>query len=850
MRNSEAPAFVNRPVQTIPHDLRYASRLLLKSPGFSAVAIAVLALGIGANTAVFSIVNAMLFKPIPSDGPGIVGIYSRDTAKPDDYDAFSWPGYEVVRGARELFTDVAAQTMTMVGVSEGERTRRSFVSVVSTTYFQTLGVHLAAGRPFSAEEERPGAEIPVLVAGYQVARKAGVAPADLVGQTVRVNARDFTVIGVAPEGFAGTMALIAPELWLPTGVYSSVAGAMFTSERTTDLTNPKSKPLMLVGRLRDGVTAEGAAAQLAVLSRQFVEHDPVDSKDHELMVQKLPRLAVSTSPQTDTQTATLGVLLMGMAGLVLLIACLNLANMLLARGTARRKEIALRLALGSGRGRVIRQLLTESLLIALLGGAAGLVLAVWGTTLLTSTFAAVLPLVVTFDAAPDVRVLAATMGFCVLSTLVAGLAPACRVTRPDVLPDLKEQPAEHGGGRRFSLRNLLVVGQVALSLALLTAAGLFMRGAVKASAADPGFPLEGGIVGGLDPALGGYDEARGIAAYRNILQRVRSTPGVQSASLASLIPFGEFNEVPLVQKAGTPPAPEGQTEAGVGATLAIVGADYFDTLRLPVQRGRGFTPGEEQSATGALIAVIDEPLSRRLFGDDDPIGQRVQLQRSRDRHFEVVGVVRGVRQDLFDKTPVPHIYLAIGQNYRGSMHLHVRAAAGGTEAALASLLGTVRQQVRLADPGVPLDNLRTLQQHRDGSIALWAVNTGARLFSVFGGVALLLALIGVYGVKSYVVSRRTREIGIRMALGATSSNVLWLVLRESLALTVSGLGLGLLIAWGVAKAVSGMLYEVSAIDPVVFGVAPLVLGAAATAASYLPARRATRIVPVRALRAE
>jgi predicted permease len=369
-------------------------------------------------------------------------------------------------------------------------------------------------------------------------------------------------------------------------------------------------------------------------------------------------------------------------------------------------------------------------------------------------------------------------------------------------------------------------------------------------AADPGFPLEGGIVGGLDPALGGYDEARGIAAYRNILQRVRSTPGVQSSSLASLIPFGEFNEVPLVQKAGTPPAPEGQPEAGVGATLAIVGADYFDTLQLPVLRGRGFTPGEEQSASGALVAVIDEPLSRRLFGDDDPIGQRVQLQRSRDRHFEVVGMVRGVRQDLFDKTPVPHIYLAFGQNYRGSMHLHVRAAAGGTEAALASLLGTVRQQVRLADPGVPLDNLRTLQQHRDGSIALWAVNTGARLFSVFGGVALLLAIIGVYGVKSYVVSRRTREIGIRMALGATSSNVLWLVLRESLALTVTGLGLGLLIAWGVAKAVSGMLYEVSAMDPVVFGVAPLVLGAAATAAAYLPARRATRIVPVRALRAE
>ena len=849
MRNRPALPFVNRPVQTIPQDLRYATRLLLKTPGFTIVAVLVLALGIGANTAVFSIVNAMLFQPIPSDGPGIVGIYSRDTTRPDSYDPFSWGGYEIVRGGHEVFADVSAQTFTMVGVSEGERTRRSFVSVVSASYFATLGVQLAAGRPFSDDEERPGSEIPVVIAGHQAARKAGVAAAGLVGRTVRINARDFTVIGVTPEGFAGSMALIAPEFWLPTGVYSSIADQMFTGDRRADLTNPAHKALILVGRLQDGVTAEGASAKLAVLSREFVENDPVESKGHELMVQKLPRLSVSTSPQTDTQTATLGALLMGMAALVLLVACLNLTNMLLARGTARRKEIALRLALGSGRARVIRQLLTESFLIALVGGAAGLVLAVWGTTLLTSTFAAVLPLVVSFDTAPDTRVLAATMAFCVLSTLVAGLAPAWRVTRPDVLPDLKEQPAEQGGGRRLSMRNLLVVGQVALSLGLLTAAGLFMRGAVKAAATDPGFPLEGGIVGGLDPALGGYDEARGRAAYRNMLERVRSTPGVESASLASLIPFGEFNDAPLVQKAGSPPAPEGQRETGVESTLTIVGTDYFETLRLPVLRGRGFSAGEEQSASGPPVAIIDEPLARQLFGDEDPIGQRIQLQRSRDRRLEVVGVVRGIRHDLFDKMPVAHIYLPFGQNYRGSMHLHVRVA-GSSDASQATVLGAVRQQVRLADAGVPLNNLRTLQQHRDGSIALWAVNTGARLFSVFGGVALLLAVIGVYGVKSYVVSRRTREIGIRMALGATSSNVLWLVLRESVALTASGLGLGLLIAWGVAKAVSGMLYEVSSLDPLVFGLAPVVLGAAATAASYFPARRATRIVPVRALRAE
>ena len=830
-------------------DLRFATRLLLKSPGFSAVAILVLALGIGANTAVFSIVNAMMFQPIPSDGPGIVGIYSRDTARPDKYRAFAWADYELLRGGREVFSDVLAQTMAMVGISEGETTRRSFVTIASASYFPTLGVKLAAGRNFSADEERPGAEIPVVIAGHQVARKAGVAPAALVGQTIRINARDFTVIGVAPEGFAGTIALIAPELWLPTGVYDTVSDEMITGDRTRSLSSSTHRPLILVGRLRDGVTHETAAARLPALSQQMVDAHPSENKGHDLLVQKLPRLSISTSPQTDSQTVTLGGLLMGMAGLVLLIACLNLANMLLARGTARRKEIALRLALGSGRARVVRQLLTESLIIALVGGAAGLVLAVWGTRLLTSTFAAVLPLVVTFDASPDVRVLAATIGFCVLSTMLAGLAPAWRVTRPDVLPDLKEQPAEHGGGRRLSMRNLLVVGQVALSLALLTAAGLFMRGAIKASTADPGFPLEGGLVAGLDPGLGGYDETRGRSSMRMVMQRVRSTPGVHSASLASLIPFGEFQDAPLVQKAGTPPAPEGQPESGASGTLTIVGADYFETLRLPVLRGRGFTAAEEQVESGPPVAVIDEPLARRLFGEEDPVGQRIQLQRSRDRQLEIVGLVAGIRHDLFDQAPVPHIYLPSGQNYRGSMYLHVRVAREGA-AAEAAMLGTIRQQVRAADPGVPLINLRTLQQHRDSSIQLWAVNTGARLFSVFGAVALLLAVIGVYGVKSYVVSRRTREIGIRMALGATSSNVLWLVLRESFALTATGLSLGLLIAWGVATALSSMLYEVSALDPVVFGVAPLVLAAAATAASYLPARRATRIVPVRALRAE
>jgi predicted permease len=832
-------------MQSLAQDVRYGVRLLVKSPGFSCVAILVLALGIGANTAVFSIINALILQPIPSDGPAIVGIYNRDTTRPDSYRSFSYDEYRQVSQGTDVFNSVMAHTVAMVGIADGDSTRQSLVSIVSANYFSTLNTSLAAGRTFAADEERPGADIPVAVLSHHAARKiAGTAQA-AVGQRVRVNARDYTVIGVAPEGFAGTMALISPELWLPLGVYERSADDF--KDSPAPLGDPRQRALLLVGRLRDGLSATAATPLLGTLTAQLRDIDPDGNAKHALMVQKLPRLSVNTNPSSDSGPSTVSALLMGMAGLVLLVACLNLANMLLARGTARRKEIALRLALGGARSRIVRQLLTESLLIAMVGGGAGLLLAFWGTRLLTGTLVSVLPMTFTFDGTPDLRVLVATLVFSVASTIVAGLGPAWRVTRPDVLPDLKEQASEASGGRA-RMRNALVIGQVALSLALVTAAGLFMRGAVKAGVADPGFPLEG-LLARVSPGLAGYDEAHGRAALRAMLEHVRSTPGVQSASAASIVPFGEFQEGKLVQRGGTAPAPEGQREPGASAEYTIVGADYFDALRVPVLRGRAFTRAEEDAAGGTLVAVVDEALARKLFAGEDPIGQIVQFAKRDDiaaRTFQVVGVVGGVRDDIFDKVPNPHIYVPMGQNYRGTMNLHVRLAGG--VAAESAMLGTIRQELRAADSVVPLLSIKTLRQHRDGSISLWAVNTGARLFSVFGGVALFLALIGLYGVKSYLVSRRTREIGIRMALGATTNDVLWLVLREGLALTLSGIGIGLFLAWGLGKLLSGMLYDVSPLDPVVFSVAPLLLLASATLASLLPARRAAQVVPLTALR--
>jgi predicted permease len=838
-------------MSSVTQDVRYGLRLLRKNPGFAGMAVLVLALGIGANTAVFSLINAMLLRPVPSDVPDIVGVYNRDTTRPDSYRSFSFEDYRTVRAGGEMFSDTMAFSMTMVGAGQGDNTRRSFAAVVSATYFSTLGVNLAAGRAFSDAEEQPDADVPVVVVGHQFASAAGVPPASVLGRTVRINAREYTIVGVTPEGFSGTMALISPEFWLPTGVFDRVSDDAFTEDRRTKLSDPSTRQLMIVGRLRAGVATATIGPRLEVLSATLQRMNPAENKTHALMVQKLPRLSVSTSPQTDTGSRAVSVMLMGMAALVLLISCLNLANMLLARATARRKEIALRLALGGGRLRIVRQLLTESLLIALAGGAAGLLLAMWSTRLLVSTLVPVLPLVVNFDGQPDIRVLAATMGFSILSTILAGLGPAWRVTRPDLVPDLREQQGDNGGGgRRFSVRNALVVGQIALSLALLTAAGLFMRGAVKASVADPGFAMEG-VMANVSPSLAGYDDQRGTAAIRSVLQRTRAIPGVHSASLASLVPFGEFMESRLVQKPGTPKAPEGQKEEGVSAAFTIIGSDYFETLRIPLRGGRGFTAAEEDAPGGPRVAMIDEPLAKQLFGGINPIGEQVQFQRGGKASdlMEIVGVVAGIRDDIFDKAPTPHVYVPFGQNYRGGMNVHVRLAAGGP-AAEAAMLHTLRDEIRAVDPGLPVVALKTLTQHRDGSIMLWAVNTGARLFTIFGGVALLLALVGVYGVKSYLVSRRTREIGIRLALGANPSDVLWLVLREGLALTIVGLSFGLVLSWAIARLLSGMLYEVSALDPMVFAAATLLLAGSSVLACYVPALRATRVLPLKALRTE
>jgi predicted permease len=837
-------------MHTLIQDLRFAFRMLLKNPGVTTVAALVLALAIGGTTAMFTIVNNLVFRPLAVKSPDeLVRLYAKDKQPGGSYRGFSYPNYVEIRERNGVFRDVLAFTMAMVGVTEGDTTHRSFAALVSANYFTTFGVRVAAGRDFLPEEERPGSAIPVVIVSHAYWRKAGADPS-IVGKTLRINSRMFNVIGVAPEYFGGTTALFSPEFWLPLGMYEAISND-FTNEKRLRLDDRNHHCLILVGRLEAGVTEAAAQAQLQSLASQLEAAYPTENKDYTFEVGRLSRMSINTSPQKDRGLAKLSVLLMAMSSVVLLIACLNLANMLLARGAARRKEIAIRLSLGGSRTYIVRQLLIESLLLSLLGGVGGLVLSYWSTKLLIASLAPKIPfMVIVFDAHPDLRVLAATLGFCLLSTLFFGLGPAWKLAHADLTSNLKEQVSDdlHARVSRsiFAPRSLLVVGQIALSLALLTAAGLFMRSAIKAANADPGFSLNNSILVEADASLAGYDEPRGREVYLNLVERLRTTPGVEAASFAYVSPFGLFSDGRNVQIPGVSAGPSRDKDASikpVGAGFNIVSTDYFKTLGLPLLRGRDFNRHEVESTSAACVAIIDEPLAKRLWPGENPVGRQIQFAGRKSPHnakvMEVVGVVAGVRDDLNEKLPRPHVYVPFGQEYRSGVNFHVKITPldGKGEA---SMLKTVRDTIRSVDPRLAVISIQTLSSFHDGNLLLWFVRTGARLFAIFSALALFLAVVGVYGIKAYFVTRRTREIGIRMALGATTRDVLWMVLRDGLRLTAAGLGIGLFLAVAVGLLLRSLLYDARAIDPLTFAVAALCLGTAALVACYFPARREHR----------
>lgn len=861
------------------HDLRFAVRQLWKAPGFTIAAVLVLTLGIGANTAVFSLVHTMLFAPPGYARPNeLVQIFSQDTKNPKSFREFSYPTLNDIRQQNSVFSGVAGFNVGMVGIGEKNSTRRTFVSIVTANYFDVLGVAPVIGRTFTLEEEQPGRAASVVLVSYGYWTRHN-RDASVLGSQVLINGRSYTIIGVLPKTFTGTLAVLSPEVWLPLSAMEFIQPP--SNDTTQSLTSRAGQELLPIGRFKPGVTAPAADAALKTLATNLERAFPVEQKEQTFVTAPLSRFSISDDPPDDSQIGAMAPMLLGMAAVVLLVACLNLANMLLARGTARRKEIAIRLALGGSRWRVVRQLLTEGLLLALLGGVAGLMVGLWASNILALSMHDLLPLDVVWNAGPNVPILVMTFLFCVVGTIAFALGPALKLSRNSVIGDLKEHAGDDVVRRRwrFLPRNPLVVVQIAFSLALLTAAALFIRGANKAAWLETGLHVENDLLLEVDASLGGFDSARAEQLYRTLNDRLAALPGVQHVSISATAPFGVLSLSRAIQRAGMHVGKDdkpGSAAEGLAYSSRYnsIGADFFAATGIPILRGRTFTVPEATQPNAPAVAIIDEALAKKMWPDGDALGQQIQfapdaaprakrddggnsmgIQQGGKSNLKeeepilVVGIAAVTRGNVLEKNPRGTVYLPFARGFQNNVFFFVQFSKLNP-ATVPDMAAAVRRAVRETDPTLPILGLKTFPQHLDANMQIWIIRAGATLFSVFGGLALLLAIVGVYGVKAYSVARRTREIGIRMALGARPQGVQWMIVREGIVMLAAGVAIGLLLAMATGRLLSGMLYQVGALDPIAFSIAPLILGAATLVATWLPARRATRISPMAALRTE
>jgi predicted permease len=844
-------------------DFRFAFRTLLKSPGFTIVAVATLAIAIGVNSAIFSLVNGLFLRPLVPVRPAeVVNIFTARKEANRDYRQFSFAEFRALRESNPVFRDVAALSFTLVGVGRDEAMRRSFVFFVSDNFFSLLGVKPAAGRFFTAAETRPNSDVPAVVAGYSFWQRMGGRP-DFVGSTVLVNGQAFTVVGITPRGFSGVSAVLAPDLWLPLGVYSQYFNPLSDAGSTSDLALPSTYALNLMGRLHPGLTAASATALLPTLAKRLDTLQPPESataSQRELQIQPPSRLSISSSPSSDPDKAIAG-LLMAMAAVVLLIACLNLANMLLARGTARAREIAIRLSLGAPRWRVVRQLLVEGLVLALAGAALGFLMAQWSDDLLAESLNRMfrtMSFSLSIELRPDATVLVATLLFAVVATLLFSVGPALKAVRVDLVNDLKRQagdPAEGGRWNRFfSGRHCLVMIQISLSLVLLFSGGLFFRGALKAAGLDLGFDPAGGVIAELDFSMTRASEAVARRKLLATLGRIQGFPGIRQAALTTLLPYSNVTIDRRVMPAEQAPAADPKAPPpGVDGIFSAITPDFFATIGVRLLQGRNFTVIETENRLAPPVAIIDARMAKRLFPDGHALGRRIRYATppadGTPAEMEIVGIVAEHRHQPRVGEAEPRLYVPLAHSSSVSAFIVARCAVD-QRPFVAATMAALRRDLRAFDPDLPILRLAPFADLVEGNISLWGIRLGAVVFGAFGGIALLLAVVGVYGVKAYAVARRTREIGIRMALGAMPANVFALIMKQGAQQIAFAVFAGVVLSLLVGKALSGMLFNVHPTDPLVLGGTIAVLAGSALLACYLPARRATRISPMQALRAE
>ena len=827
----------------IRQDLLFGLRILAKNPGFTAVAVLLLALGIGANTAIFSLVNAALLRPLDVDDPdGLVRCYSRGRERPA-YRPFSYPNYLDIRDRSSVFADLAAQKLLMVGLDQQASTRRVFARFVSSNYFRTMGSRLFQGRAFSQQEEAPGAAIAVVIVSSEFWRRSG-ADSSPIGAEIKINGTLHTIVGVTARNFTGMIPLLAPEVTLPLGMYDSLNPESTSEQR---LANRSNHQLVLVGRLRAGLDSQRAASELDGVAQKLESEFPAVNRDQTFVLGPLDRLYIGVSPSGGASgLESVSFVLIAVAAVILLIVCMNLANMMLVRCSARSREFSIRLAMGARRSRIVRQLIIEGSVLSFFAGLAGLVLAAWSTRLLMASMPSDTPLSLVLPAGPDWRVALATAIFCCLSTLAFSLTPALRFTRPDVIADLKHSAGDDlRGVRRWSHRNFLVVAQLAFALSLVSAAGLFIKGWIEVANINPGFSMKGGLLIEVDPGAAGYDREQGRRFYTALRRELESLPGAASVSLSANVPFSETMRGGRLR----PIESGGADGPSLSIQSNVVGRGYMEALGLGVIRGRDFTPLEEESSTAPPVALLDQTAARELWPGGNPLGRMIRLDGPVSGQFEVVGIVPPIEDGLLMRPDQPHVYTPFGRSYQSRMYLHVRSNQDGDEA-LAGLSAALRERIEQIDSRVPLLTVKTWKAHLQSSLDVWIIRTAARMFTIFGAVALLVAVVGIYGVRAYAVSRRLREIGIRMAVGASPRDMVRLLLREGLTLTASGVGLGLLLAVLVGRLVGNLLYGVDPFDPAVLILTPLVMAAISLIAALVPARRALRVDPVEILRSQ
>lgn len=819
-------------------DLKYGLRMLARNRGFATVAILSLALGIGANTTIFTVVNAVLLNPLPvRDSSRLVQLDTVDSktavgAANTTKLGMSYPNYRDYHDQSTVFSGLSVFSFTNFTLSGQVKPKQLPGMIVSANYFDVLGVRPILGRTFYPEDDqKPGANNVAVISYSLWADQFGASPG-IIGKNLTLNAFSYTVIGVAPRNFKGTLNLLPPEeVWVPVSMYKQATSGEFRSE----FNDRRALFTTVFGRLKPGVTLAGAEASLASLASALEKEYPIDNAGRGVALTLLSQAATG-GPDGHAQVVLAGALVMGVVGLVLLIACVNLANLLLAQAAKRDREMSLRAALGAKPSRLVRQMLTESVTLSLLGGIAGMMIAYWGRSLLWSVrppFLQQNSVNLGFDA----RVLSFTLAITVLTGLLFGIAPALKVARVDLAQTLKS------GGRGASLgflrnrfRSLLVVGELALALVALVGAGLFVRSMQQAQKMSPGFEAKNLFVFDFDLGAEQFDQNRGQQFYRDAIDRAEASPGVRRAAVASNDPFGGgFGRTVFPE--GEPQGPNGH---GMLTTIDAVSPGFFDALRIPELSGRVFSDLDQVKTMP--VAIVNAAMAKHFWPNQDAVGKRFTFFGDQ-KLIEIVGVVGNTTQFAIGEPPQPEVYLPLAQYYVPQASLQVRTASDPR-----TVLAAVVSQVQNLDKNLALTNILTIREMLDQG--LWAPRMAAALLSVFGFIALVLAAIGIYGVMAYSVGQRTREVGIRLALGAHPRDVLKLVIGQGMALAGLGVVVGIIAAFAVTRLFSSLLFGISSADPVTFIVVTLVLSLAALAACYFPARRAMRIDPIVALRYE